>query len=176
LQNAAVPARREGVGPVPSERADGASATGEPAASSTGRRGADPARPLGEIIRAQRRLARLSLRQLAAMSAVSNPYLSQIERGLHEPSFRVLQAVADALDMSVEVMLGEAGMLRVAGREGAGGDEDASAGAERGEPAAGDEGSATERAIAADPRLSADQRAALLSVYRSYVGAAPPPR
>ena len=119
---------------------------------------AEPARPLGEIIRTQRRLARLSLRRLADLSAVSNPYLSQVERGLHEPSFRVLQAVADALDVSVETILVEAGMLRPA----------------RSEPRVPevDDGapSATEHAITADPRLSPEQRTALLSVYRSYVG------
>ena len=52
---------------------------------------------LGEFIRTQRRLANLSLRELAARTAVSNPYLSQIERGLHEPSVRVLKAIASAL-------------------------------------------------------------------------------
>lgn len=117
---------------------------------------ADPARPLGEIIRAQRRLAQMSLRRLADLSAVSNPYLSQVERGLHEPSFRVMQAVADALDVSTETLLRQAGLLGAA-REPESGED---AGSSR-----------TERAIEADERLSPDEKAALLSVYRSYVGA-----
>lgn len=111
------------------------------------------ARPLGEIIRAQRQLARMTLRQLAATSAVSNPYLSQVERGLHEPSFRVLQAVADALDTSAESLLRAAGML----------------------PEARDSHvSAVERAIEVDDRLAPDHKAALLAAYRSYVGDAHP--
>lgn len=115
----------------------------------------EPARPLGEIIRTQRRVAQMSLRRLASLSSVSNPYLSQIERGLHEPSFRVLQAVADALDVSVEAMLADAGMLRRRSAE-----------VQESAPAP----SATERAIDADDRLSPDQKAALLATYRAYVG------
>ena len=52
---------------------------------------------LGPYLRAQRRLAKLSLRQMADLAGVSNPYLSQIERGLHEPSVRILRAIAEAL-------------------------------------------------------------------------------
>src|SRR5262245_36506952 len=66
---------------------------------------------LGEFIRAQRQLAQLSLRELAARTNVSNPYLSQIERGLHEPSVRVLKAIANALNVSAETLLQQAGLL-----------------------------------------------------------------
>src|SRR3954465_10289800 len=65
---------------------------------------------LGEFIRTQRRLAGLSLRQVADLARVSNPYLSQVERGQHEPSLRVLLAIADALDISADVLLSEAGV------------------------------------------------------------------
>ena len=106
---------------------------------------------LGEFIRAQRQLANLSLRQLSAMTQVSNPYLSQVERGLHEPSVRVLRSIAEALNVSAETLLVQAGMF---------------SGAET----ASDEG-ATAAAIMADTRLSPAQRHALLVVYQSYVEA-----
>jgi transcriptional regulator with XRE-family HTH domain len=106
---------------------------------------------LGEFIRAQRQLAKLSLREMAAMTSVSNAYLSQVERGLHQPSLKVLQKIADALQLSTEQLLGQAGWA-------AGSPTSAS-------PTA----SSTEEAIRSDPRLSAEQRAALLSVYRSFV-------
>ena len=64
---------------------------------------------LGAYIRAQRQLADLSLRQLATLSNVSNAYLSQVERGLHQPSLKVLRSIADALDISTEHMLAQAG-------------------------------------------------------------------
>ncbi|MCC7076399.1 MAG: helix-turn-helix transcriptional regulator, partial [Acidimicrobiia bacterium] len=60
---------------------------------------------LGRFIRAQRKLANLSLRQLADLTDVSNPYLSQIERGRHEPSVRVISAIARALNLSAETLL-----------------------------------------------------------------------
>lgn len=104
---------------------------------------------LGSFIRTQRQMARLSLRQLADLAKVSNPYLSQLERGLHEPSMRVLQSIADALDISVETILAQAGLLDP--------EPDNSASA------------ATEAAIRADPLLGAEQKEALLSVYRSYI-------
>src|SRR3954463_9173577 len=66
---------------------------------------------LGEFIKNQRTMAKLSLRDMAARTNVSNPYLSQIERGLHEPSVRVLKAIATALNMSAESVLGQAGLL-----------------------------------------------------------------
>ena len=120
-------------------------------------------RALGGFIRSQRKLARLSLRQLSAMSNISNPYLSQIERGLHEPSVRVLHAIAEALDISADTLLTQAGLVREhAG--GAGGSAPPDGRDDRG--AAGRSG--TERAIRADPRLSDPQKEALISVYRSY--------
>ena len=103
---------------------------------------------LGALIRAQRTQAELTLRELAARANVSNPYLSQIERGLHEPSVRVLKAIAGALNLSAESLLIQAGVLE--------GDE-------------ADAPPSVEEAVLADPRLSKDQRAALLSVYRSFL-------
>ena len=67
---------------------------------------------LGSFIRAQRQMANLSLRELSAMTEVSNPYLSQIERGLSEPSARVLKAIAQALNLSAEALFAQAGFMR----------------------------------------------------------------
>jgi transcriptional regulator with XRE-family HTH domain len=110
---------------------------------------------LGTFIRNQRKLADLSLRDLAERTNVSNPYLSQIERGLHEPSVRVLRSIARALNVSAETLLAQAGVLE--------GDE---TGPSDRPPAT------TEDAIRADPNLSHSQKEALLSVYRSYRAAA----
>src|SRR5919107_4623416 len=74
---------------------------------------------LGSFIRTQRKLADLSLRELAEMTEVSNPYLSQLERGLHQPSVRVLKAIANALNLSAETLLVQAGLLEEDGEEGA---------------------------------------------------------
>ena len=104
---------------------------------------------LGNFIRAQRQMADLSLRQLSALTEVSNPYLSQIERGLHEPSLRVLRSIADALHFSTETLLEQAGLTNDAVQ-----DED---------------DDATERAIRTGRGLTEAQRRALLAVYRSYV-------
>ncbi|MDQ3325908.1 MAG: helix-turn-helix domain-containing protein [Actinomycetota bacterium] len=111
---------------------------------------ADPRRLLGGFIRAQRQMANLSLRQLSALTDVSNPYLSQVERGLHEPSVRVLKSIADALNVSAETLFEQAGLISSTEKP----DEEA-----------------TEGAIRADQRLTESQRRALLSVYRSYVEA-----
>jgi len=113
---------------------------------------------LGAFIRSQRRLANLSLRQLADLTEVSNPYLSQIERGLHEPSVRVLKSIARALNVSAETLLAQAGLL---GDEEAGGASGASG------PPRPD----TEAAIRSDSDLSDAQKDALLGVYRSYIAA-----
>lgn len=110
----------------------------------------DPRRMLGGFIRAQRQMANLSLRQLSALTEVSNPYLSQVERGLHEPSVRVLKSIADALNMSAETLFEQAGLITNTEK-------------------LADE--ATENAIRDDLRLTEPQRRALLSVYRSYVEA-----
>lgn len=106
-----------------------------------------PGNLLGGFIRAQRQLANLSLRQLSALTEISNPYLSQVERGLHEPSLHVLRSIADALNLSTETLLERAGLLNVETEE---------------------EG-ATDRAIRTDRRLTEAQRTALLAVYRSYL-------
>ena len=66
---------------------------------------------LGAFIRTQRKLANLSLRQLAEMTSLSNPYLSQVERGLHQPSVRVLKLISDALNVSAETLLAQAGLV-----------------------------------------------------------------
>ena len=108
---------------------------------------------LGSFIRARRQQAELTLRDLAARTNVSNPYLSQIERGLHEPSVRVLRAISVALNVSLESMLVAAGVLP---------EEPA------GMPPGDDVVPTTEQAIIADPLLTDEQRASLLAVYRSY--------
>jgi transcriptional regulator with XRE-family HTH domain len=104
----------------------------------------------GAFVRTQRQLAKLSLRELAELARVSNPYLSQIERGLHEPSIRVVRAIANALDISADTLLAQIGLISE-------------------ERSDGRVGGATEAAIVADPYLSEGQRQALLAVYRSYV-------
>ena len=111
----------------------------------------DQLHALGAFIRAQRQLANLSLRQMSDIAHVSNPYLSQLERGLHEPSVRVLQSIAKALNVSADTLLAQAGLA---------GDEPV-------------EEVDTEAAIRRDPHLSDEQKQALLSVYRSYVASNP---
>jgi transcriptional regulator with XRE-family HTH domain len=118
---------------------------------------------LGGFIRMQRRLADLSLREMANLTSVSNAYLSQIERGLHQPSLRVLRSIAQALSIAPEELLRRAHFLP--GRDdsdGAGG-PDGTGGAK---PSRGQLD--TETAIAADSRLTPAQREALLNVYRSF--------
>ena len=100
---------------------------------------------LGDFIRTQRKLANLSLRELASLTNLSNAYLSQIERGMHEPSVRVLRSIAQALDISANTVLTQAGLL----------DSNAPS-------------RPTEEAIRDDPALSDAQKEALLAVYRSY--------
>ena len=115
---------------------------------------------LGAFIRAQRKLANLSLRQLAEMTSLSNPYLSQVERGLHQPSVRVLKLISDALNVSAETLLAQAGLLD-GDRAGAA----AGAGRASAAPAAD-----AEAAILADQRLTDEQKHALITVYRSMLG------
>lgn len=107
---------------------------------------------LGEYLRRQRRQANLSLRELAALTQLSNAYISQLERGRHEPSVRVLRQLSAALDVSVATLLAQAGLFA---------DEDA----QPPPPAPG----ATEEAIRSDPRLGKQQKEALLAVYRTLV-------
>ena len=118
---------------------------------------------LGAFIREQRKRANLSLRQLAELTSLSNPYLSQVERGLHQPSVRVLKALSGALNVSAETLLAQAGLIdaMTAGTTEANGQEQPNV------PGA-------EQAIAADPRLGDEQKAALIAVYRSMLASAPP--
>ncbi len=116
---------------------------------------------LGAFIRQQRKLANLSLRQLAELTTLSNPYLSQIERGLHQPSVRVLKLLSGALNVSAETLLAQAGLLdSAAGVVGNATDADVAD-----VPAA----PSVESAINADGRLAEEQKAALLAVYRSML-------
>jgi len=106
--------------------------------------------PLGEFIRRQRELQELSMRQLADLVGISNPYLSQIERGLREPSEKVLDAIAQNLQLSADALHEHGGRRR---------DSDADEGSEP----------AVVAAIRADPQLTARQRQALLEVYDAFV-------
>src|SRR4051794_8417725 len=96
--------------------------------------GADDVGGFGAFLRSQRGLSNMSLRQVAALAQISNPYLSQIERGLHHPSVSVIRSLANALGLSVETLLAQAAGL----------DDEETAG-----PVA-----ATENAIRTDPRLN----------------------
>ena len=102
---------------------------------------------LGEFIKSQREVASMSVRRLADLAGVSNPYLSQIERGLRRPSAEVLQALAKALQISAETLYVRAGLLTE--------DDDAAP--------------SVREAIGRDPRLTAEQKQVLLGVYDSYV-------
>lgn len=103
---------------------------------------------LGEIIRRQRELNELSMRQFARAAGISNPYLSQIERGLREPSERVMDAIASALEVTTDALYEQAGRPR---------DE---------EPAA----RPVVDAIRADTALTGRQRQAMIEVYEAFVG------
>ena len=120
---------------------------------------------LGAFIRQQRQRAGLSLRQMAELTSLSNPYLSQVERGLHQPSVRVLRAISDALNLSAETLLAQAGLI-----DAIAGDAAAAAAADTDTQQV----PGTEDAIRADPRLGDEQKAALIAVYRSMLGSAPP--
>jgi transcriptional regulator with XRE-family HTH domain len=104
---------------------------------------------LGAFIRSQRELARMSVRKLADVAGVSNPYLSQIERGIRRPSADILQQLAEALRISVESLYVRAGILQ---------------------PDRIHELTVAE-AIARDPVLSPEQKQALINVYESFVRA-----
>jgi transcriptional regulator with XRE-family HTH domain len=137
---------------------DGASDTGhdpagtdddEAVGESEGRLAGSVIDPLdvGSFIRAQRERAEMSIRKLAELAEVSNPYLSQIERGLRRPSADILQQVAQALRISVESLYVRAGILP---------DDERSV-------------STVPEAIEHDPWLSKEQKAALVNVYESFV-------
>ena len=115
---------------------------------------------LGEFIRTQRRLADMSLRQLANVTKVSNPYLSQIERGIYKPSAEVLKAIADALKISAEGLYARVGLLDARPQSEVDADR-----------AARDQTADVERSIRLDGELTAEQKSALLRVYRSFVAA-----
>lgn len=105
----------------------------------------DPWRDLGEFIREQRSVARLSVRRLSDMAGISNPYLSQIERGLRRPSAEILQQIAKALRISAETLYVRAGIL---------------------DPR--DVGADLTEAILAEPTLTDDQKQTLLRIYLSF--------
>lgn len=109
---------------------------------------------LGGFLREQRQQARMSLRQLSEAAGVSNPYLSQVERGLRHPSAEVLQQIAKGLRISAEALYVRAGLLDEIG------------------------GSDVIAAVSADPRLDERQKRVLLDVYASFIASAaehPPP-
>ena len=103
---------------------------------------------LGEFIKAQRHLNRMSQRELARLSDLSDTYMSQLERGRHEPSLSVLRALADSLGIRPDQLVLYAAGLPMP-----------------------EESLSTEEAIRGDPRLTVEQRTALLAVLRSYVEA-----
>jgi transcriptional regulator with XRE-family HTH domain len=109
---------------------------------------------LGAFIRSKRKLANMSLRQLAERTKLSNPYLSQIERGLHQPSVRVIRLISDALNVSTETLLAQAGLLH---RDSPGRTEP--------DPAPPD----IEAAIRSEQRLTDEQKSALIAVVRSML-------
>jgi len=106
------------------------------------------AEPLGEFIRLQREIAHMSLRQLGEVADVSNAYLSQVERGLYQPSAHVLKSIADALKISAEELYTRAGLLDDQGHA-----------------------ASVEEAIRLDAKLTPEQKDALLGVYRGFVAA-----
>jgi transcriptional regulator with XRE-family HTH domain len=105
--------------------------------------------PLGPFIRLQREIAHLSLRQLGELADVSNAYLSQVERGLYQPSAQVLKGIADALQISAEELYARAGLLDEEGHR-----------------------PSVEEAVRLDERLTPEQKDALLGVYRGFTGSA----
>jgi transcriptional regulator with XRE-family HTH domain len=109
--------------------------------------------PLGQFIRRNRELSEYSMRQFAALVGISNPYLSQIERGLRAPSEQVVQSIAEVLQMSADTMYEQAGVV-----------------------SDGDEPSETVAAIEEDPRLTPRQRRAMLEIYESFTGISAHPR
>jgi transcriptional regulator with XRE-family HTH domain len=104
---------------------------------------------LGDFIRAQRELANLSVRQLADLADISNPYLGQIEKGLYKPSADVLKNLASALRISAEAMYAQAGLLDDAPKSDGTGD--------------------VPTAIKLDPMLSTEQKETLLRIYAGFL-------
>ena len=110
---------------------------------------ADQPATLGEIIRRQRELTEFSMRQFAGMVGISNPYMSQIERGLRDPSEKVLAEIARNLDVSADTLYEQAGMSEAP-------EEDETVG--------------VRAAVREDPRLNSRQRRALLEIYDAFAG------
>jgi transcriptional regulator with XRE-family HTH domain len=108
---------------------------------------------MGSFIRSQRKLANLSLRQLAELTSLSNAYLSQLERGMHQPSVRVLKLISGALNISGEMLLAQAGLMDPTGQPA------------DGKPPV----DPVVAAIQAQNRLDDEQKAALLAVYQSML-------
>ncbi len=137
------------------DKADKKSVLGKTAAAGIGKTAAAGAQvgvgvsKLGELLKEQRQASRLSLRQLADMAGVSNPYLSQIERGLRKPSAEVLQQLAKALRISAEQLYVHAGLISL--------DSTAVTAV------------SVEAAVLADTRLTASQRQTLLEIHASFV-------
>jgi len=107
---------------------------------------------LGQFIKSQRQLAELSQRELARLANLSDPYVSQIERGRHDPSIKVLQSIAKALNIRADTILSYAGWLQ-------------------GEGHAEAEQIDAEPVIRADHRLTLEQQQALVSTYRAFLAA-----
>jgi len=112
----------------------------------------EPGAPLGEFIRRQRELSEMSMREFARLAGISNPYLSQIERGLRAPSEQVMQAIANALKISSDTLYEQAGVRPVQESE-----------------------SGVLQAIREDPRLTGRQRQALIQVYEAFAATGPQP-
>lgn len=122
--------------------------------------GALPLGAVGEYIREQRRNAQYSVRQLAQAAGVSNPYLSQIERGLRKPSAEILQQIAKALQISAESLYVKAGLLD--------GDQRADAAVVDGIVVEGRPVRDVRAAIADDAYLTVRQKRALLDIYEAF--------
>ena len=108
---------------------------------------------LSAEIKSQRKMAQMSLRELAERTNISNPYLSQIERGLHEPSIRILKSIAKALNLSLNSLLSQLGLL-----------EDPATAHPDQLP------TTVETAIYSDPKLTQYQKEVLVASYRNFVG------
>jgi transcriptional regulator with XRE-family HTH domain len=122
---------------------------------------------LGAYIRAQRRLADLSVRQLAEMSDISNAYLSQLERGLHQPSLRVLRSIGRGLGIPTQALVRRAVDAGAVGGAGGAGSAGSAGGVGDATGDAPDQQVATRDAILADPALTDRAKQALLVVYNS---------
>jgi transcriptional regulator with XRE-family HTH domain len=107
---------------------------------------------LGDFIRRQRELSEVSMRQFAELVGISNPYLSQIERGLRAPSEQVVRSIADALHVPIDILYEQAGI------------------------ATNDQPSEVVEAIRADPKLTGRQRQALVEAYEAFIAVGQRPR